>query len=364
MSRTARRLLIAAAVLAALVIAVVIGFRIAVDTLKTRIEQALGPESEVKMLVIGWTAIELHGIRIRAPKGWPAEDALRAERVTITPDFAGLFSARVHVPRIVVEQPYLSVHRTANGRMRLLPSLLERNATPAGGAGPAVPVTIGEVVLQDGVLEFFDASVRRPAHRTRLERLQAKVQDIAVPALDGRTTLQLDGVIKGTRRDGTLAVSGWAELAARNSDIRTKLAGVDLVALQPYLIKTNEAGVRRGTLDLSLHSKVRNNMLHAPGKAAIADLELSAGGGTFSTFMGIPRQAVIGAMKNRDGRITVDFTLEGNLDDPKFSLNENFALRMGAGVAQGLGISLEGLAKGVGGAAEGIGSAFKKLFGQ
>jgi hypothetical protein len=185
-----------------------------------------------------------------------------------------------------------------------------------------------------------------------------------VPVLSGRTSLDLDGVVKGVRRNGTLAIKGWAELATRNSDIRTTLRGVDLIALQPYLVKSDEAGVRRGTLDLQLQSKVRDKRLHAPGKATLADLELSAGGGAFGTFMGVPRQAVIAALKNRDGRISIDFTLEGNLDDPKFSLNENFALRMGAAVAQGLGISLEGLTRGVGGAAEGIGSAIKNLFGQ
>lgn len=357
-----RRALIAAfIILAGLGLALVFGLRYATSLLKERVQQALGPESEVAQVVVGWSAIELHGVRIRAPKGWPTQDTLRAERVVVTPDLAGLFSARVHVPRIVIEQPYLSVLRTRQGEMRLLPSLLGRKGT---GKEPGVPVTIGSVELRDGVLEVFDASVRRPAHKTRLERLQAKVDDLQLPTLAGRTRLNLEGVIKGVRRDGKLAVDGWAELGTRNSNIRTTLRGVDLVALQPYLIKSNEAGVRRGTLDLQLQSKVNNNRLHAPGTATLSDLELSTGGGPLATFMGVPRQAVIAALKNRDGRIGIDFTLEGNLDDPKFSLNENFALRLGAAVANGLGISLAGLAGGVGGVAEGIGGAVKKLFGQ
>lgn len=360
MKKSHRILLIVLALLAALALAMVLGLRYAVATLKAQIEQALGPESEVTEVVVGWSAIELRGIRIKAPKGWPAPDALRAARVVITPDLAGLFSARVHVPRIVIEDPYLSVLRTREGSVRLLPSLLEKPKTEAASA---VPVSIGSVVLQDGVLEFYDASVRQPAHRTRLEKLQAQVEDLQIPALTGRTKLELDGVIKGVQRDGTLAIKGWAELASRNSEIRTQLKGVDLVALQPYLIKSSETGVRRGALDLQLQSRVRDNRLHAPGRATLADLELTAGGGPFATFMGVPRQAVIASLKNRDGRISVDFTLEGNLDDPKFSLNENFALRMGTAVAQGLGISLEGLTRGVGGAAEGIGGAVKKLFG-
>jgi hypothetical protein len=346
-------------VLSALAVSALIAFKFATQSLKEQIERALGPESEVAELVVGWSAIELRGVRIRGPKGWPATDALYAERVVIKPDLVDLLSARVRISRITVEKPYLSVLRTRDGSMRLLPSLLEAKRE-AGSSAPAI--SIGSIQLHDGVLEFFDATVRQPAHKTRLERLQVTVDDVRVPMQPGRTGLRLEGAIKGVQRDGTLAISGWADLATRDSEIKTTLRGVDLIALQPYLIKTAEAGIRRGTLELDLHSTVRNNRLHAPGKATLSNLELSSASSPFATFMGVPRQAMVSSLKNRDGRISIKFTLEGNLDDPKFSINENFALRMGAAVGEGLGISLEGLTHGVGGAAEGIGGAVKRLF--
>jgi hypothetical protein len=269
------------------------------------------------------------------------------------------------VPHISVEHAYVSALRARDGKFRLLPSLLEKQAkTDANAASAAPEVSIGTIELRDGVLEFFDATVRQPAHKTRLEHLHARVDDLRVPSLAGRTSIQLDGTVKGVQRNGKLLIDGWAELATRNSDIITKLQGVDLVALQPYLIKASETGVKRGTLDLRLKSTVHNNRLHAPGTVTLSGLELAPGGGAFGTFMGVPRQAVIAAMKNRKDQITIDFTLDGNLNDPKFSLNESFALRIGAAVAQTLGISIEGIAKGVGGAAEGLGGVVRKLFGK
>jgi hypothetical protein len=186
------------------------------------------------------------------------------------------------------------------------------------------------------------------------------VEDLRIPSLSGRTAIQLDGIVKGVRRNGKLSITGWAELANRNSEIATKLQGVDLVALQPYLIKASETGVRSGTLDLRLKSTVRNNRLHAPGTVTLSGLELAPAASPFGTFMGVPRQAVIAALKNRKDQIAIKF----NLDDPKFSLNESFALRVGAAVAETLGISIEGLTKGVGSAAEGLGGVVKKLFGK
>lgn len=362
-TRNAKRAIVAAIVVAGIiVIAGVIGLQFATRALKEQVRQALGPESEVGELVVGFSSIEIRDIRIAAPKGWPSPDALRAERVVVRPDLMGLFSARIHVPRILIEEAYVSALRGRDGKVRLLPSLLEKKAGEGGQSAPP-EVSIGTVELRNGVLEFFDATVRQPAHKTRLEQLHARVEDLRIPSLSGRTAIQIDGQVKGVQHNGKLSIAGWAELGARNSDIATKLQGVDLVALQPYLIKASETGVRRGTLDLRLKSTVRKNHLHAPGTVTLSGLELTPASGPFNTFMGVPRQAVVAALKNRKDQITINFTLEGNLDDPKFSLNESFALRVGAAVAETLGISIEGLTKGVGSAAEGLGGVVKKLFG-
>jgi hypothetical protein len=357
-SRFKRYVLITLSVLALLAGGVLLGFHFAVQALKGKVEQALGPDSEVGEIVVGASAIEVRNLRIRAPKGWPAEDTLRAERIVIEPDLRELVSSRqVRIRRITVESPYLSILRTPDGRLRLLPSLLEKKSE---GAPPAPPITIGTVELNAAVLEFFDTTVRRPPHKLRLEQLHATLEDLELPALKSRTQLGLDGVVKGVQRDGSLAIKGWIQIASKDSDIDTRLRGVDLIALQPYLIKASEAGVKRGTLDLDLKSAVRNNHLRAPGTMTLSHLELSSSG----TFMGMPRRAVLAALKNRNDQITVKFTLEGNLNDPKFSLNESFAKRLGTSMAEGLGVSIEGLAKGVGEAAQGLGGTLKRLFGK
>jgi len=360
-----RALAISAAVVVVLSMAAVGGLHIAAQALKEQVRQALGGDSEVAEISVGWSAIEVRGVRIRAPQGWPAEDALRAERIIVRPDPASLFSARLYVPRIVVEHAYVSVWRTRDGKLKLLPSLLEKPAQTDAQADDATqPLTIGSIELRDSALEFFDATIRQPAHKTKLEHLHVTVDDLRVPALDGRTKITMDGMIKGVQRSGRLAVDGWMELAKKNSDISLRLAGVDLVALQPYLIKATETGVRHGSLDLTLKSTVQNNRLHAPGMVTLTGLELASSGSGLNTFMGLPRQAVVAALKNRKGQIIIQFTLDGNLNDPQFSLNESFARRVGASAAESLGISIEGLTRGITGAVGGLGGAVKKLFGK
>ena len=65
----------------------------------------------------------------------------------------------------------------------------------------------------------------------------------------------------------------------------------------------------------------------------------------------------------QEPRVTLRFTLDGNLRDPRFSLNEDLATRIANGFAKALGVNAEGLAKGAGETATGLGNALKNLLG-
>lgn len=359
-TKTRRWTLIIGATLAAVLIAGFAAFQFAIQALKEQVEKALGPQGEVKEIRVGLTGVEALGIRIRAPQGtdkkaaWPAEDQLRADRVLIVPAIVDLLTARVALNVIRIEGAYISMLRAKDGRMKVLPSLLENRTSADGSAttdkkepGTATPISIGKVELVNGTIEFFDATVQQPPLKVRLEQINATIGKINLPDLKGQSQIKLDGILKGVRQDGKIEISGGVELATREMAIATRLSGVDLVALQPYLIKATESGVKKGTLDLDLKSSIRKGLLYAPGTLTLSDLEL-ASTATSGTIMGMPRNAAIAMMKNRNGKISVKFALEGNINDPRFSLNENLATRIGTSVAQTLGVSVEGLAKGVG----------------
>jgi hypothetical protein len=275
--------------------------------------------------------------------------------VVVEPDPHALLSGEIHVGSIVAENAYLCIYREPDGRFRLLPSLLEKSAAePApsdaekGAAEKAgAPVTIGTIELHSGVIEIFDAHIRKKPHRIRIEEIHAGVGRLEFPALDTDTALDIDGTVKGPHQDGHLSVDGKIRFADLDSEIITSLQRVDLVTLEPYLLQSTETGVKHGTLDLEVRSKVKKRVLTAPGTMTLSKLEL-----TGSTFMGLPRQAVVAAMKNRDDKITIHFDLGGNLDDPKFLLRENFAMRAGTAIAEGLGVSVRGLAATLGGATQ------------
>jgi hypothetical protein len=355
----------------------VIGFRVALGIIKGKVVEALGPESEIRELALGWSGVEILGLRIKGRAGWPAPDTLRAERVVIVPSLWSLFSNAVRVSSITAYRPYLSALRTKDGRLRLVPSLLERPPQPvkSGTASKPIEVAIGRIRLEDGVVELFDATVAQPPHKIRLEQIQATVRDVRVPSLKGKTRLDVAATVKGVKQDGKAKVSGWAEVATSDSSIETELRALDLQALQPYIAQSTSAQVQRGTMDLTMHSNVSHKRLRAPGQVVISDLQFAPGQDAGATFLGVPRDAVLSFMKGRDNRIGLSFVIEGDLDNPQFSLNEAFAMRMAAGMASTLGVGLEGLARGLGTlgvkggeatgeAIKGLGGAIKGLFGE
>ena len=167
---------------------------------------------------------------------------------------------------------------------------------------------------------------------------------------------------------------GWVGPAARNSSSQITLEAVDLVALQPYLVKKNDARVAKGTLDLDLASEVRNDNLNGKGKIVLRDLGFAPSSTFFDTFMGMPRNAVINFLKDHNNAIDVDFTLTGNTKNPNFSLNESLSTRIATAMAGQLGVGIANVAEGLGnmgrkgleGASsvvEGVGAAAKRLFG-
>ena len=63
----------------------------------------------------------------------------------------------------------------------------------------------------------------------------------------------------------------------------------------------------------------------------------SGGHAPFVTFMGVPREVVVACLKDKDNKIAVSFVLEGDVNNPQFSLNETLATRLASSMAGSLG---------------------------
>lgn len=342
--------------------------------IKARVTEALGPLGSAESIDVGFKSITLTNVRLIAPKDWPTPDALRAAQITLVPDLHdALTRRRVHIREVVVSDFTLPAIRRPSGKIELLPNLRQsvssaQPAASAPGAREPLPAEklIDQIRFERGTFDFYDQMVSQPAYKVSVTDANATVEHIHLPELTEPTSVTVTGSIKGPEHTGTVGFNGWIKIANKDSQLTTTLRGVDIVTLDPYLLKKAgaKARVTGGTLDLNVESTVRDYHIHAPGMLTLHHLRLQESENPLDTFLSIPTRAAVAALKNHGDEITLHFVLDGNLRDPKFRLNESLMTELRANFAKALGVSAEGVAKGAGETVKGLGNALKNLLGQ
>ncbi|MDB5808619.1 MAG: hypothetical protein JWN94_741 [Betaproteobacteria bacterium] len=350
-------LLISGTLLLMLIIGAVLAFQIAVRSLRAEVINALGPDSEIADLRVGLTSVVITGILIKAPRGWPADASLRAERITLMPDLRELLSRRIYVNTVTIENAYLSAVRPKQGGgVKVLPTLLEgRKKRQAQESGRTAQ--IATVELSNCVIELFDSTLA--GHKkVRIDGVHGTLKDLTLPHLDSRTALDLSGQIKGPAHQGTIAVTGWINIAAKNSDLETRVRNVDLGLFEPYIMQKAKTGIDKGVFNLDLKASVRRNAVDASGQLTLVGLKLKSGEGPLGGFTNLPKRAVLGALADKNDSVTIHFDLNGDLDNPAFSLSEKLGLKTATALLKGLGVGFEGLVRAFFVLVSGLGSAF------
>lgn len=337
---------------------------------KARIADALSPIGSAERIEVGLSSVRLIHVRLHAPPGWPAADTLRADQIRIEPDLSDLIRKRLHVRNIVVDGFDMSVLRTTSGNLQVVPNL-QQSISHAPAVTSEAPSQqrdrlIDHIEFTRGTFEFFDETVRHPAYNIKIENAHASIDHLHLPALAEPTTIAVNGNIKGPEHTGTVSFSGWIRMANKDSQTNTQLHGVDIVMLQPYLLHKVSAKVPvgGGTLDMTVDATVRDLQLHALGVVTLNHLQLAESDDPRDTFLSLPAKIAVAALKQHGEHITLHFELDGNLRDPKFSLNESLATKLSASFAQALGVDVQGIAKGVEQTLKGLGGALRNLLGQ
>ncbi|RKP45770.1 DUF748 domain-containing protein [Pararobbsia silviterrae] len=353
-----------------IVIAGTLAYVWATRTVRQRILEALGPDASVEQIDVGWSSVSLRGVRLRAPSGWPAPDAFRADRIDIAPDWPAWFSHRVHLTSVEITHFYESGVRTPQGTLVVLPGLKEhvarmaqQHADDTGPDGPRAPMTIDvdRIHFSQGQFDFYDEKIASPPFAVHLDALDASISTLDFPALSSRSTIRIGARMGG----GTVAIDGWIAFDTRDSAFAIRLERIDAKALAPYLLRGQKVTITSGTLDMTMDWHVQGFELHAPGRVSLANFAIAPSrDGPVDSLASIPKKAAVAALKNDQGRIDIPFALQGNLRDPHFSIEEDWSKRVSAGLAKAAGVSVDDVSKGASDAAKGIGNALKSLIGK
>jgi uncharacterized protein involved in outer membrane biogenesis len=226
---------------------------------------------------------------------------LAAERAEVSGIDAG-WPLRVALGRVTLRRPAVSLERDADGVI-VLPTRDKKPTAAGGGADEArapvtepPPITIREVVVDDGTLDWRDTAVK-PAARLEMRAINLAVHDVGWP-LERPAAVQLRLRTPG---GGALAVNGNATL--ETADVRIRAQGVDLVPYRSYLPIT---GSLRGSADADVRARVARAsglQVQVRGDAGLSRAFLADGARRIAS---IERARARGIDVDWPGRVAVD----------------------------------------------------------
>lgn len=360
-------LILLCVILAALAVAGAVLVRHSNKILTYLVRKSLGEHVTVQSVDVSWGNMKASGIRMT--RG--AEPVLDVAEVRAEADFIGLLKKNYAISRLTVTAPFLRIGTDRNGK--LLPLVPDQKAEKPGDqphAPDEKPVDFGRISIRQGKLLFRDG--KAGGHQTTLDNIEAEIRGYSFPHRNDWTTIDVTAGIPG-RTEGRLTWKGKTNLTNSDAEGKVTIRNLDITTMKPYFQKKGDADVSRGTLDLDMDLVIRSRHVRGPGKVTIRDLAFREGSGAGDTFVGVPRSLVIGLLTTEQNAIVLHFTVEGDIDNPRFSIRENLVKQVTIGLAKRLGLSfveaggsivIEGV-KGVGQTGKGlseIGNAIRNLF--
>ncbi|MBF6023032.1 DUF748 domain-containing protein [Lysobacter niastensis] len=244
--------------------------------------------------LISWAKLDADGVRYTQ-----APDALSIERIH-------------------ARKPNMRVFITPDRNFNLARAF----ATPAHttlpastSAQPEMPIKIGRLRLDDGVMDFADYSID-PNFRAKISALAGTISDFSTKA-DAVSTIDLRGQV--INRFSPVVIRGKTSPLAydRYTDIAMSFKNIELPLFNPYSGRWAGYAIAKGKLNTDLHYEINNRNLAAEHHVVIDQLEW--GEATDSKDkVSLPIRMATSLLKDRHGVIDLQVPVAGTLDDPKF----------------------------------------------
>ncbi|MGE6374554.1 DUF748 domain-containing protein [Stutzerimonas stutzeri] len=225
------------------------------------------------------------------------------------------------IERIDLRQPYARFVVNPDLSTNLNDLLVKRDEPAAQDASKQqaaepLAIRIGGINIADGSANFADFSLRPPF----VTAIQSLNGDIGV--LSNREQKAASVNIAG-KVDQYAPVSIKGSLTPfdplQSLDIATSFRQVELTTLTPYSGKFAGYRIRKGRLNLDLHYRIEQGRLNAENKVVLEQLQLGEKVDS-PDAVDLPVRLAVALLKDSKGTISIELPVQGNLNDPEFSV--------------------------------------------
>ncbi|MBS7662014.1 DUF748 domain-containing protein [Pseudomonas lalucatii] len=225
----------------------------------------------------------------------------------------------LNIDKVRLHQPYARFIINEDLSTNLNELLIAQPQAPAAASTPAgepLGIRIGEVSIAEGSANFADFSLT-PNFATAIQQLGGRIG-----TLDSRST-------KPARVSLSGKVDRYAPMSVEGSlnpfdpldslDIATRFKQVELTTLTPYSGKFAGYRIRKGRLNLDLHYRISKGQLQAQNSVLVEQLQLGEKVDSPSA-VDLPVRLAVALLKDPDGRIALQLPVQGDLNNPEFSV--------------------------------------------
>ncbi|MHB8111297.1 MAG: DUF748 domain-containing protein [Syntrophorhabdaceae bacterium] len=365
-------ILITSGIVFFIILAAILGLvRYANVIARAGVEKALGKDFSVGSIELNWAGVRARNIALKNKAG---RDVVSIEQLTVRADFMSILRKKYVIASVSLENPYMYVEVDHKGNLvsPVFPSRENKPDKQKAGAEPvASPVVFKKITVKNGSVDYLDRKSPKVPVLTKVRGINLEMTDVTHPFTNDTSKYSVHATVPTGRHTATVRSEGKVKFASKDVESTARVRNLDLVHFKPYYDKANQSiHVKKGLIDLDIHTKVVSHKINAPGKATLRGLELDAGSGMKSIFMGVPASLLMSTMKKNGDQLPVEFVVTGDLDNPKFNLAESFMTRIQYALAEKMGISIGDIggsiiglgAEGTKKVGESITEGFKKIF--
>ena len=184
----------------------------------------------------------------------------------------------------------------------------------------------------DSKIRIIDQSVT-PKFVENIMPLNIVVKQVDTTNFDEKTEIDINTAMNPGNR---ISVTGWLTPFAgkRDADLKVDVTALDLVMFSPYTINAAGYKVRSGRVNMNITGKIDDDIVNAKSKIVAQRLNLDAtseearGRSAQKLGIGMPIDAALAMMKDKNGNITIEVPVSGNLEDPNFAIGPAFRSAM------------------------------------
>jgi hypothetical protein len=330
--------------------------------IKHILESRFGNIVSIERIDLRWNQVDIFNVIL---KNKEKKEIVKIEAISLSADFMSFFKKEYVISKLSVKNPYVLIERDKSGKI-VGPALPPQSVAekPEETEKPSPSLILKRIIVTGGSLDYIDRKVSegRPVF-IKLVDIEIEADNVVLPPEDRLTTYRFSAAMPTKGGRGTIKSNGKLNLKTKK-DLECKINAqqIDIVSFEPYFQKKNYIDITKGFLDIDINAKVVSNKINAPGKALLRSLEFKSGLQVGNTVFDMPLPAVVSFLKNNRAEIAVNFVLEGDLANPKFSLKKDFINKIIAGMTGQIDSSVKGAGELLVDGIRNIGKGIKKRF--